>query len=40
MLGLGYRSEEYELLGVDFARRGAIAEEKLVAWSTSVARRR
>ncbi len=31
VLGLGYRPEEYELFGVDFARRGAIAEEKLAA---------
>lgn len=29
VLGLGYRPEEYELFGVDFARRGAIADEKL-----------
>ncbi|MGN6694023.1 MAG: LLM class flavin-dependent oxidoreductase [Aquihabitans sp.] len=29
VLGLGYRSDEYELFGVDFARRGAIADEKL-----------
>ncbi|MCU1369377.1 MAG: Luciferase-like, subgroup [Ilumatobacteraceae bacterium] len=29
VLGLGYRPVEYELFGVDFARRGAIAEEKL-----------
>lgn len=27
--GLGYRPEEYELFGVDFSTRGAIAEEKL-----------
>lgn len=27
--GLGYRPEEYELFGVDFSARGAIAEEKL-----------
>ena len=26
---IGYRPEEYEMLGVDFHRRGAIAEEKL-----------
>lgn len=26
---LGYRPEEYELFGIDFARRGRIAEEKL-----------
>jgi alkanesulfonate monooxygenase SsuD/methylene tetrahydromethanopterin reductase-like flavin-dependent oxidoreductase (luciferase family) len=29
VLGLGYRPVEYELYGVDFARRGAIADEKL-----------
>lgn len=29
VLGLGYRREEYELFGVDFDRRGAIADEKL-----------
>lgn len=29
VLGLGYRPVEYELFGVDFARRGAIADEKL-----------
>lgn len=29
VLGLGYRPEEYELFGVDYARRGAIADEKL-----------
>jgi len=29
VLGLGYRPTEYELFGVDFARRGAIADEKL-----------
>lgn len=29
VLGLGYRPDEYELFGVDFARRGAIADEKL-----------
>ena len=29
VLGLGYRPVEYELHGVDFARRGAIADEKL-----------
>lgn len=29
VLGLGYRPVEYELFGVDFERRGAIAEEKL-----------
>ena len=28
-LGLGYRPVEYELLGSDFSRRGAIADEKL-----------
>lgn len=27
--GIGYRPEEYELFGVDFSRRGSIAEEKL-----------
>jgi alkanesulfonate monooxygenase SsuD/methylene tetrahydromethanopterin reductase-like flavin-dependent oxidoreductase (luciferase family) len=26
---IGYRPEEYEMYGVDFSRRGAIAEEKL-----------
>ena len=30
-LGLGYRPVEYELLGSDFSRRGAIADEKLGA---------
>lgn len=30
-LGIGYRPEEYELYGLDFARRGAIADEKLAA---------
>jgi alkanesulfonate monooxygenase SsuD/methylene tetrahydromethanopterin reductase-like flavin-dependent oxidoreductase (luciferase family) len=29
VLGIGYRPEEYELYGVDFGRRGAIADEKL-----------
>ena len=29
VLGLGYRPVEYELYGVDYARRGAIADEKL-----------
>jgi alkanesulfonate monooxygenase SsuD/methylene tetrahydromethanopterin reductase-like flavin-dependent oxidoreductase (luciferase family) len=29
VLGLGYRRAEYDLFGVDYARRGAIAEEKL-----------
>jgi alkanesulfonate monooxygenase SsuD/methylene tetrahydromethanopterin reductase-like flavin-dependent oxidoreductase (luciferase family) len=29
VLGLGYRPVEYELHGVDYARRGAIADEKL-----------
>lgn len=29
VLGLGYRRVEYELYGVDFARRGAIADAKL-----------
>jgi alkanesulfonate monooxygenase SsuD/methylene tetrahydromethanopterin reductase-like flavin-dependent oxidoreductase (luciferase family) len=29
VLGLGYRPVEYELHGVDFDRRGAIADEKL-----------
>jgi alkanesulfonate monooxygenase SsuD/methylene tetrahydromethanopterin reductase-like flavin-dependent oxidoreductase (luciferase family) len=29
VLGLGYRPEEYELFGVDFSRRGRIADEKL-----------
>lgn len=29
VLGLGYRPVEYELFGVDFARRAAIADEKL-----------
>lgn len=29
VLGLGYRREEYELFGVDFDRRGRIADEKL-----------
>ena len=29
VLGLGYRPAEYELYGVDFARRGALADEKL-----------
>jgi alkanesulfonate monooxygenase SsuD/methylene tetrahydromethanopterin reductase-like flavin-dependent oxidoreductase (luciferase family) len=28
-LGIGYRPAEYELYGVDFKRRGAIADEKL-----------
>ena len=27
--GLGYRPEEYEMLGVDFRRRGRLADEKL-----------
>lgn len=27
--GLGYRPEEYEMLGVDFRRRGALADENL-----------
>src|SRR3712207_5932527 len=26
--GLGYRPEEYEMLGVDFARRGRLADER------------
>jgi alkanesulfonate monooxygenase SsuD/methylene tetrahydromethanopterin reductase-like flavin-dependent oxidoreductase (luciferase family) len=30
-LGIGYRPEEYELYGLDFARRGPIADEKLAA---------
>lgn len=30
-LGIGYRREEYELYGLDFASRGAIADEKLTA---------
>lgn len=29
VLGLGYRPEEYAMLGVDFARRGRIADEHL-----------
>lgn len=29
VLGLGYRPDEYALHGIDFARRGAIADEKL-----------
>ena len=29
VLGLGYRPEEYELFGVDYTRRGRIADEKL-----------
>jgi alkanesulfonate monooxygenase SsuD/methylene tetrahydromethanopterin reductase-like flavin-dependent oxidoreductase (luciferase family) len=29
VLGLGYRPDEYDLFGVDFARRGAIADQKL-----------
>lgn len=29
VLGLGYRPEEYELHGVDYDRRGAVADEKL-----------
>ncbi|WP_200821242.1 LLM class flavin-dependent oxidoreductase [Oceanicoccus sp. KOV_DT_Chl] len=29
VLGIGYRPAEYELFGLDFARRGAIADEKL-----------
>jgi hypothetical protein len=29
VLGIGYRPVEYELHGVDFSRRGAIADEKL-----------
>jgi alkanesulfonate monooxygenase SsuD/methylene tetrahydromethanopterin reductase-like flavin-dependent oxidoreductase (luciferase family) len=29
VLGIGYRPVEYELHGVDYARRGAIADEKL-----------
>lgn len=29
VLGLGYRPVEYELFGVDFSRRGAVADEKL-----------
>src|SRR5688572_22431359 len=29
VLGLGYRPVEYELYGVDFRRRGRIADEKL-----------
>lgn len=28
-LALGYRRDEYDLFGVDFSRRGAIADEKL-----------
>ncbi len=31
ILGIGYRPVEYELHGVDFHRRGAIADEKLAA---------
>jgi alkanesulfonate monooxygenase SsuD/methylene tetrahydromethanopterin reductase-like flavin-dependent oxidoreductase (luciferase family) len=31
VLGVGYRAEEYDLYGVDFAKRGAIADEKLGA---------
>ena len=27
--GIGYRSEEYEMMGVDFAKRGAVMEENL-----------
>ena len=30
-LGIGYRPEEYELYGLDFGARGAIADEKLAA---------
>ncbi len=29
VLGLGYRPSEYELYGVDFRRRGALADDKL-----------
>ena len=29
VLAIGYRPEEYELFGLDFGKRGAIAEEKL-----------
>jgi alkanesulfonate monooxygenase SsuD/methylene tetrahydromethanopterin reductase-like flavin-dependent oxidoreductase (luciferase family) len=29
VLGLGYRREEFEMFGVDWKRRGAIADEKL-----------
>lgn len=29
VLGLGYRREEYELFGVDYDRRGAVADKKL-----------
>jgi alkanesulfonate monooxygenase SsuD/methylene tetrahydromethanopterin reductase-like flavin-dependent oxidoreductase (luciferase family) len=29
VLAIGYRPEEYELFGLDFAERGAIADEKL-----------
>ncbi|WP_373082309.1 LLM class flavin-dependent oxidoreductase [Zhongshania sp.] len=29
VLGIGYRPDEYELFGLDFDRRGAIADEKL-----------
>ena len=29
VFGLGYRPEEYELYGVDFSKRGKIADEKL-----------
>ena len=28
-MGLGYRELEYQIFGVDFARRGAVADEKL-----------
>src|SRR3546814_11226022 len=28
-LGIGYRPDEYELHGVEYRRRGAIADEKL-----------
>ena len=30
-LGIGYRPSEYELIGVEFRRRGAIVDEKLAA---------
>lgn len=29
VLGIGYRKAEYELFGLDFSKRGALAEEKL-----------
>ena len=37
ILGIGYRPVEYELHGVDFHRRGAIADEKLAVSSSTSA---